>query len=77
MHLNILAAREEVKFALYVSSIIVISCILVTKHLPFGGKKDCNLSFKDFAFIPNVIATAETAMQFFKNEKLCEFVLIS
>ena len=31
----------------------------------------------DFAFKPSVIATADAAMQFFKNEKLCEFVLIS
>ena len=65
----------DVKFALYVSSIIVISFLIVTKHLPFGGKKDFNLSFIDFAFKPSVIDTAETAMQFFKNEKLCEFVL--
>ena len=59
------------------SSIIVTSFILLTKHLPFGGKKDFNLSLIDFAFIPNVIAIAEIAMQFFKNEKLCECVLIS
>ena len=60
------AAIVDVKFALYVSSIIVISFLIVTKHLPFGGKNDFNLSFIDFAFKPSVIDTAETAMQFLK-----------
>ena len=48
------AVIVDVKFVLYVSSIIVILFLIVTKH-SFGGVNVFNLSFIDFAFKPNVI----------------------